>query len=401
MNNSQTLIKGAHIVLPDRVVHGDLLIVGRKIERIIPKKERRVLEENIRIIDAGGMYLLPGMIDLHSDAIEKEIEPRPKTHFPIRSSLYELEKKLAASGITTIYHSISMGGETGLGVRNNKTVVEIIKNINRSSRERFMIRHRVHLRYEVTNLPGLAIVRDLLKQRMIHLLSFMDHTPGQGQYTVPGSYEEYMMKARGFTEEEARSMVEKLKSWQKQVDVQVLKETANFARQQRISVASHDDDTPAKIDKILDFGVTISEFPINLNTALYARSRGIHVAVGAPNVVRGSSHANNLRAIDAIRAGAADIICSDYYPPAMLAAVFKLVEEGIRLPEAVCLVSLNPARAVGLEQQYGSIEVGKQADLVFVELYQGYPFIRKTMVGGRLIYQAEYQGEDIGGELVC
>ena len=161
MSNGQILIKGANIVLPDKVIHGDLLIVGRKIERIIPKKERCVLEGNIRIIDAGGMYLLPGMVDLHSDAIEKEIEPRPKTHFPIRSSLYELEKKLAASGITTIYHSISMGGETGLGVRNNKTVVEIIKNINQSSRERFMIRHRVHLRYEVTNLPGLAIARKL------------------------------------------------------------------------------------------------------------------------------------------------------------------------------------------------------------------------------------------------
>ncbi|TBV80124.1 MAG: hypothetical protein EYX74_06250 [Desulfobulbaceae bacterium] len=119
-------------------------------------------------------------------------------------------------------------------------------------------------------------------------------------------------------------------------------------------------------------------------------SKNLHVAVGAPNAVRGSSHENNLRAIDAIQDGVADILCSDYYPPSMSAAVFKLMEDGIELPRAVRMVSLNPAQALGLSQQ-GSIEIGKQADLVLIELHQGYSFVRKTLLGGKVVYQSEYQ----------
>lgn len=397
MNNGRILIAGATLVLPDEVLRGDLLINEQGIERIIPR-ELDVTNQgpdcrsgDYQVIEASGMYLLPGMIDLHSDAVEKEITPRPQAYFPINPALYELEKKIAASGITTIYHSLSMSGESAVGVRKDEVVAEIIENITRNCRDRTMIRNLVHLRYEVTHLSGVVLVKELLARRLIHLLSFMDHTPGQGQYTVPGTYERYAMKTYGFTEIEARSIVKKITSQQKQVDTEALKELATLAKLQGIRLASHDDDTPDKVEAMLALGVTISEFPINLETARYAKSKGVHIAVGAPNVVRGTSHGNNLEATVAIGNGTADILCSDYYPPAMLPAVFKLAAAGMKLPRAVRMVSLNPAQALGLDRQYGSLEVGKQADLVLVELYRNHPFVRKTLVGGKSVYQADYQ----------
>lgn len=397
MSNNRILITGANIVLPDEILQGDLLINDQWIERIIPKRPggtnpgHNHRSSANQVIEAGGMYLLPGMIDMHSDAIEKEIAPRPQAYFPINSALYELEKKVAASGITTIYHSLSMSGKGAVGIREDAMVAEIIENITRNSHDRTMIRNLVHLRYEMTHLFGVALVKELLSRRLIHLLSFMDHTPGQGQYTVPGTYEQYAMKTYGFSAAEVHSIVEEITSRRKQVDGVSLKELAATAKLQGIRLASHDDDTPSKVEAMIALGVTISEFPINLKTARYATSKGMHVAVGAPNVVREASHGNNLKAAAAIGSGTADILCSDYYPPAMMLAIFKLTSGGMELPQAVRMVSLNPAQALGIDQEYGSIEVGKQADLVIVELHRSHPFIRKTLVGGKAVYQSEYQ----------
>lgn len=392
MNDLVTLICDAEIVLPNTVLTGDLLIKNGKIASIIPAGRRQIrTASNWQIIEAAGMYLLPGIIDLHSDAIEKEISPRSKTYFPISSSFYELEKKLVASGITTIYHSLSLGGKTNMGIRSDVMVMEIIENINYNNLLRSMIRHLLHLRYEIAHLAGLKIVQKILDQRNIHLLSFMDHTPGQGQFAAKGSYEEYAMRNYNFTAEEAQRMVEQIILRRKQVDNEELKKIAALARRQNITLASHDDDTTAKIDLVDSWGITISEFPININTASYAKSKDLHVAVGAPNIVRGNSHSNNMRASEAVQAGVVDILCSDYYPPSMLAAIFKLIEQDIDLPQAVAMVSLNPARALGIDQQYGSIEEGKSADLILIELYQGHPFVRKTLVDGKMVYQTDYR----------
>ncbi|MCD5406614.1 MAG: alpha-D-ribose 1-methylphosphonate 5-triphosphate diphosphatase [Desulfotomaculum sp.] len=409
MSSKSILILNARMVLPNTVQTGDLLITDRRIEQIIPAGDQPVqLGSDWEVIDAAGKYLLPGIIDMHSDAIEKEISPRAKTYFPVEASFYELDKKVAASGITTIYHSLSLSGEAGLTVRNDQMVLEIIEKINRNNSFRSLVRNLVHLRYEIANLSGLEMVRKILQQRQVQLLSFMDHTPGQGQFAALGSYEQYITSNCGFNLAEARAIVAQAKLNKEQVDAGALQVIADLARQQGIVLASHDDDTPAKVDIIQSWGVTISEFPINLETAHYAKSKNMQVAVGAPNVVRGGSHGNNLRAIEAIKAGAADLLCSDYYPPSMLAAVFKLTAAGFDLPLAVRMVSLNPARALKLEQRYGSIEVGKIADLVLVELYQDHPFVCKTLVGGQVIYQTEYpayqqQREDRWqrGELVC
>lgn len=387
-------VQNVQMVLPDGVIRGDLRIEEDRIAEIRPQGTLSKKTETRVTFDGQEMFLMPGFIDLHSDAIEKEIMPRPNAFFPLKMSFYELEKKLAGNGITTIFHSVSLAD--GVGVRDNEMVLDIIHLITELRTRRSSIRHRVHLRYEVTNLPGLSFIEQLITSQKIDLLSFMDHTPGQGQFTAPGTYENYVRKTYGFKDEEARQMIEKIQFWQKHVDWSHLLELAQLANVWGIRVASHDDDSDAKVEKMAEYGISISEFPVNLEAARQARKNDIHVCVGAPNVVRGKSHSSNLRAMDAIKAGHANIICSDYHPPAMLAAVFHLVKEGFDLSQAVRMMTLHPALALGMEATYGSIETGKAADLILVELHEGVPLLRKTIVGGEVVYHGNPRSEERG-----
>ncbi|MCX7709153.1 MAG: phosphonate metabolism protein PhnM [Clostridia bacterium] len=389
MRVNRTLICNANIILPDKVLRGCILIEGRKISKVMPGiSPKHHCQGEVKVIDADGGYVMPGLIDIHSDAIEKEIQPRPNTLFPVNMAFFELEKKLAASGITTMYHSLSLSDDWG--VRNDAMVVDIIHSIQRLKQERFMVHHKVHLRYEITFLHGLKTLEKLIESKSIDFMSYMDHTPGQGQFKDPEALKEFTMKSYGAKEKEVEALFNKSKECQAMIDWPGLIELAKQARANGIRLASHDDDTNEKIHTLLECEGTVSEFPINLETARYAKSKGLHVCVGSPNVVRGKSHSNNMRAMDAIKNDAADIICSDYLPASMLPAVFSLPKEGLELYEAVRMVTLNPAKALGIDKETGSVENGKMADLLIVELYEGYPIVRKTMVGGKIVYQSDF-----------
>ncbi|MBD2844368.1 alpha-D-ribose 1-methylphosphonate 5-triphosphate diphosphatase [Paenibacillus sp. IB182496] len=341
----------------------------------------------IREIEARGRFVLPGLIDIHCDAIEKEIQPRPNTLLPLEMALLEFERKLPVHGITTMYHSVSLG--VGISLRGDHLLTGIIELIHRYRSRRAMVRHGVHLRYEVSHLDGLPIVERYIADRKIDYLSYMDHSPGQGQYREPGSFERYVMKNQGVDVVEVRGIVDDLLTRQKRVDWTQLRSLARLAAQQGIAVASHDDDTPQRVDQFASYGVSVSEFPINLETAHHARRSGMRVCVGAPNVVRGASHDRNLRAVDAIADGAASIICSDYYPGALLPAAFKLADEQVvPLPAAVRMVTLHPAEALGVGAVRGSIEPGKQADLIIVDCFDGYPGATHTIVDGVVVYES-------------
>lgn len=389
-------IRNAKVVLPDRVISGDIYIEGGVIAGVVPaesapagdEKGGRFADAAEAVFDAGGSYVLPGMIDVHSDAIEKEIQPRPNTLFPMDFALCELEKKLAASGITTMYHSLSLG--VGLSLRGDDLLVQLVERIKQYRRQRAMIRHRIHLRYEVSHLSGLPLAEELVRSGDIDYLSYMNHSPGQGQYKAPGSFEAYVMKNQGVDREEVQEIVRNLLERQERINWGRLEELAADARSRDIPIASHDDDSPAKIDEAVRCGITVSEFPLNLETAIYAKERNLHVCVGAPNIVRGGSHDKNLRAMDAVKAGAVDILCSDYYPSSLLMAVFKISEEGLPLSHAANMASLNPARALGIDDETGSITPGKTADLIVVEVIDGYPFVRQTWVNGTVVYEARF-----------
>ena len=390
MKTKKICIYNAQIILPEKVVKGHILIEGHRISEVAESGFPKVkCYPDVTMIDAEDCYVMPGMIDLHSDAIEKEIQPRPNTLFPIDMSFYELEKKLAVSGITTMYHSLTLSDEWG--VRNIDMVINIINNINRLKRTRSMIKHKIHLRYEVTFLAGVSALESLIRDKSIDFMSYMDHTPGQGQFKDAEALKNFTMQSYGKKEEEVDTFLDKTIENLAMVDWFKLISLAKLANTLGIRLASHDDDTREKIETLLECEGVLSEFPINVETAIYAKSRDIHVCVGAPNIIRGKSHSNNMRAIDAIANNAADIVCSDYLPSAMLPAVFYLTREGIKLTEAVKMVTLNPAKALGIDSEVGTVEVGKCADLIFVEMHQDYPILRKTLVGGNIVFQSDFQ----------
>jgi len=401
MRKRKKCIYNAQIILPDKVVNGYLSIEGNKISEVVESDFPRIkCYSDITMIDAEGRYVMPGIIDLHSDAIEKELQPRPNTLFPINMAFYELEKKLAVSGITTMYHSLTLSDDWG--VRNIDMVIGVINSINKLKQTRSMINHKIHLRYEVTFLAGISALESLIEAKSIDFMSYMDHTPGQGQFKDAESLKSFTMQSYGKKEQEVEALMDKTIENQARIDWPKLIGLANMAKIQGIRLASHDDDTREKIHTLLACEGAVSEFPINLETAAYARSRGIHVCVGAPNIIRGKSHSNNMKAMDAITNHAADIVCSDYLPSAMLPAVFHLTRAGIKLPEAVKMVTLNPAIALGIEGDVGSIEVGKTADLLIVELHQDYPILRKTIAGGSTVFQSDFQIENTERvEIVC
>ncbi len=269
-------------------------------------------------------------------------------------------------------------------------VLDVIEHIIKLREERAMIHHRVHLRYEVTNLNGMPAVKNLINTGQIDLLSIMDHTPGQGQFTEKDTYENYLVKTYGVRDEELRLMVDTLKSNSKLIDWEQIRTMVQHAIQHDIVVASHDDDTVAKVDLMIDYGVTISEFPINLTAAQHSHEQNLLVVVGSPNLVRGVSHSNNMRAIEAIKAGYSDAICSDYLPSSMLPAIFILHEqEQIPLHQAVAMVTANPAAKLGISDRVGSIAVGLMADLILVKQHNGYPLVHRTLVNGETIYYAK------------
>lgn len=401
MRTKKICIYNAQLILPEKVVKGHILIEGNRISEVVESDFPRIkCYPDIKLIDAEGCYVMPGMIDLHSDAIEKEIQPRPNTSFPLNMAFYELEKKLAVSGITTMYHSLTLSDEWG--VRNNDMVKEVVNTINKLKRTRSMINHKIHLRYELTFLDGISTLEELIRDKSIDFMSYMDHTPGQGQFKDAEALKNFTLQQHGKKEQEINDFIGKTFENQAMINWLKLIGLANMAKDQGIKLAFHDDDTRGKIDTLLTCGGTVSEFPINLDTAVYARSQGINVCVGAPNIIRGKSHSNNMKAIDAILNNAADIVCSDYLPSAMLPAIFRLVKEGINLAEAVKMVTLNPAKALGTESEIGTIEAGKSADLLIVEMHQDYPILRKTLVGGNIVFQSDSQVSDAERvDIVC
>jgi alpha-D-ribose 1-methylphosphonate 5-triphosphate diphosphatase len=338
-----------------------------------------------RIVPGDGRLLLPGCIDLHSDAIEREIEPRPKTYFPVDYALHELDKRLAGCGITTTFHALSFA-EGELGVRSNALALEIIEEIDRR-RPGLRVQTRVHARFEVTDSSAVPLLGGLLERGRVHLLSFMDHTPGQGQFRHAAAFKDYYGPVYGKTDGELDGIIAHKQRVRSSGAAENIRALLRVAKERALPVASHDVDTAEQVRWLREQGIGITEFPIDLDTVRAAHESGLHVMLGAPNVLRGASTGGNLSARAALADGYGDILCSDYAPQTLLHAVFLAARLGITpLPEAVKLVSLNPARAVGLADDRGSIEPGKRADLVLVDERDALVHVLRTFVGGREIF---------------
>lgn len=369
----------ARIVLCDRIIEdGSLIIEDGVIAAVNPNAPCTSPE-----VDLKGALLLPGLLDLHCDALEKEVEPRTNVRFPLEFALQEADKREALSGITTPFHALSFAGEE-LGVRNNAFAARIARTIKTIPGD-FFVDHRVHCRYEITDRDGPDAILDLIDREVVDLVSFMDHTPGQGQFREAGSYEAYLRNTYQRSVVEARDLVAR-KGANRSGARERIERLAQKAREKGVPLASHDDDSPERIARLRELGGRISEFPMNLETAQAAGAAGVRTMFGAPNVLRNQSQSGAMRALEGAGHRVLDILCSDYHPGTLLPAVFRIAETPAwTLPEAVALVTRNPAQAAGLLDR-GLIEPGKRADLIAVHPSAHYPQIAGLWVKGRLTW---------------
>ena len=371
------------IVLADRVIErGALRIADGMIAEI---SETPVADADIQ---GNGLMLLPGMIDMHGDMIEREIEPRPGVRMPMDMGLRDLDMKLATAGITTAYASLSFApGSTYGHMRSYDFTSALIRAVV-AARPNLLIDHRVHARFEVTFPAALSVVKELVGEGAVDLVSLCDHTPGQGQYRDLDLQAANISKTKAISPEAAMEQLQqRIRERQETTGdmTETLRAITQYCALHGVPVASHDDDTVEKVTLMDQLGANISEFPVTLEAAQEAQRRGMLNAMGAPNALRGQSYSGNLSARDAHAAGLLDLLAADYHPSAMLPAVLVLAEtDPDGLAGASRLTSLNPARALGLEDR-GEIRVGLRADLA-VASRVGVGQVHATFSRGRPVH---------------
>ena len=389
------LITNGQIVTEKGIlINHDLLLEGDRIKRILPKGEIES-SDSIQVINARGGYVSPGFIDIHSDFIETMAVPRPTSMIDFNLCLRESEKILINQGITTMFHSLSLYKPDGFShkaIRTSENVKKFVELINKTHDNNHLIRHRFHARLEIDNFEEIGNLKKYIKENKVHLISFMDHTPGQGQYKNLEVYRNTIKGYKDLSDEEVDDIIEGHQGKEK-MTMELIKELADLARAKNIAVASHDDDSEEKLNLIKSFGASISEFPITLEVAKCAKTLGMFTIAGAPNILQGGSHSGNLSAIDAINNDTIDILCSDYYPAALLHSIFIMHEKhGQNLGKMFNLITINPAKAVNMDKEIGSIEENKKADLIIIEkIDENYPVITSVFVDGNLISRTNYR----------
>jgi len=384
-SDTDVLIEGATLALPDGMRDGESVLV--RAGRIAAIGPAPTAGSAVRRVRANGLLLAPGFLDLHSDAIEKEIRPRPGGSFPLDIAITELDKRLAACGVTTMYHCLCFGESETNDLRTAERAEEIAVTM-RALEPQLTVRNRIHVRFEVTDTGSVPVLRRLLDRHGADLFSIMDHTPGQGQFTEVKHFISYYGQAEHLSGDDAAKLAEARVATRHQVGDDHIHELTALCRERGIPMASHDDDTVEKVNWVRNMGVNISEFPVRLDAAREAGRLGMDVLMGAPNILRGGSLTGNLSGQEAIRQGACTVIGSDYAPMSMLHAVFQVYRTGILpLHEAIGLVTRNPARAVGLKRT-GALQEGFVADLVLIDMHADVPRIVKTLVGGREVFSA-------------
>jgi alpha-D-ribose 1-methylphosphonate 5-triphosphate diphosphatase len=371
------------IVLADRVIERGAL----RIEHGVIAELRESPMEHADF-EGNGLILMPGMIDMHGDMIEREVEPRPNVRMPMELGLRDLDRRLANSGITTAYAALSFSpGSTYGHMRSYDFTSPMIREL-RAFAPQLLVDHRVHARFEVTFPAALSVVKELIAEGSVDLISLCDHTPGQGQYRDLAKQTEMLSKSKGITlEQAAENLQQRIRDRLETAGdlTATLRAIAQYCALHGVPVASHDDDTVEKVAQMQGLGAGISEFPVTMEAAQEARARGLVNAMGAPNALRGTSYSGNLSARDVHAAGLLDMLAADYHPSAMLPAVLILAQtdrEG--LAGAARYATLNPARALGLEDR-GEIREGLRADLIIADDH-GVGHVRVAFSKGAVIY---------------
>ena len=372
---AELILTNARIVLDDEVILGAVKIVNGQIADIGP-----VVATGINL---DGDYLLPGLVELHTDHLESHYAPRPGVRWNPVAAVQAHDAQVASSGITTVLDALRVGLNTDDGMT-PEDFTRLGAAIHAGvAANRFRAEHHIHLRCEVAAPDCLDAFRPYEGDSLVRLASLMDHSPGQRQFASIDAYRAYYQKKKKLTDAEFEAFAERR-----------TRESATYARPHRdaistrahalgIVLASHDDATVEQVADATERGIRIAEFPTSIEAARASRDAGMSILMGAPNVVRRGSHSGNVSARQLAEEGLLDILSSDYVPFSLMQAVFEL-EDAITLPEAVQMVTKHPAAAAGFTDR-GEIAVGKRADLVQVAAFDGVPVVRTVWREGRRV----------------
>jgi alpha-D-ribose 1-methylphosphonate 5-triphosphate diphosphatase len=371
-------IDGGRPLLGQDIADASILVEGQQIIAIDPAAASAV-----PTLDASGLLVLPGIVDIHGDAFERQMMPRPGVDFPIDIALAESDRQAVTNGITTVFHAATWSWEPGLRSGDN---AERLLSAIETMRPLLGADTRFHLRHETYNLTAETTIKQWIADRRVDLLAFNDHTDSTVANLETPHKRSRMVERAGVSHEEFDRLVADVVARHHEVPGSVLR-LAEAARAAGIKMLSHDDDTPELRQSFRDQGVFIAEFPVNEATATEAIEGGDVTVFGAPNVVRGGSHTGWTKAADMVAKGLCSILASDYYYPAPLLAAFRLADDGILpLPQAWDLVSTAPARAVGLYDR-GRIAKGARADLLLVDdKVPARPRVVAVIAAGRLVH---------------
>lgn len=372
-----------------RVVLADH-VLARGSVRIAQGRIADIVEGPVKgaALTGNGLLLMPGLVDMHGDMVEREVEPRPNVRMPMELGLRDLDRRLAASGVTTAYAAVSFHPGSAYGhIRHFDQTSAIIRAL-KSMGNVLKVDHKVHARFEITFPDALRVVEGLIAEGAVDLVSLTDHTPGQGQYRDIEAHVARVAREKGLSQTDAEDEVARRIAEKRSTAgdmAATLRAISATCRTHGVALASHDDDTAEKVALMQALGAGISEFPVTFEAATEARARGLATAMGAPNALRGLSYSGNLSARAAHAAGLLDILASDYHPSAMLPAVLELAKADPQgLAGATLLATSNPARSLGLTDR-GRIAPGLRADLVIAD-DAGIGHVRATLRAGRKIY---------------
>lgn len=383
---TKTILKNGLIITENEILNDHVVLIEDGIiKEILPNQRSFFIDADE--FDCRNNYIMPGLIDIHSDVIEKVIAPRKGTVFNNIIAINEIDKQLAYQGITTILHSISFAATT---ICNNKRTLSLENMFNLcdliyEQKQNLLINHKFHARLELNTCSIYEKLLLYISEGKIQELSLMDHSPGQGQYRDLDAYRKIIYSQYGKISDEQVEQIIKICETKPILDENQLNVLMFKAKENNVPVAYHDVEFKSQIDMMVKRGIKICEFPLNSEVAHYANKNNIFSVVGSPNIVLGRSHNNNISAKELIANKYANIICSDYFSTTLLVSIFVLFNEKIcSLPEAVKLVTINPAKAIGIDEKYGSISKGKIADIIIVSNNDELPMVRATFVKGKL-----------------
>ena len=377
------IINNVKLVLEDEVVQGSLEIEGGTIRAFAESQSQLA-----QAMDGEGGWLLPGLIELHTDNLDKFFTPRPKVDWPAHSAMSSHDALMVASGITTVLDAVAIGDvrDGGDRLENLEKMINAVEETQKRGLNR--AEHRLHLRCELPHHTTLPLFEKLVGREPVSMVSLMDHSPGQRQYADRSKYRDYYQGKYHLTNEEMDKFEEEQMALAAAWSQPNRQRIAAICRERNIALASHDDATCEHVLESRQLGSVIAEFPTTIAAAQASRQHGMNVLMGAPNIVRGGSHSGNVAAHHLAASGLLDILSSDYYPASLLDAAFRIADDegnAFTLAQAIRLVSKNPAQALGLHDR-GAIAEGKRADLVLARRHGEHIHIDHVWRQGKRVF---------------